>query len=115
MEDIWFNCLNQKLAEWDKPRHASSLTTHLGHQVWMHKHTEEARKGSQKDTDERFFLFHVANTFLFTARNPLARVISAFNYHYHYLRLKNAKESSPAKEESKKQENPTTTRLLRKE
>ena len=115
MEDIWFDCLNQKLAEWDKPRRASSLTTHLGRQVWMHKHTEEARKGSRKDTDARFFLFHVANTFLFTARNPLARVISAFNYHNHYLRLKNAKESSPAKEETKKQENPTTTRLLGKE
>ena len=116
IEDIWFDCLNKNMAERKKPRHTSSGTTHLGRQVWLHKHTDETHKGSEKEADERFFLFHVANTFLFTARNPLARVISAFNYHHYRFRLKNARASSRAKQKSKKQENPTTrTRLFGKE
>ena len=115
MEDIWFDCLNQNLEEGKESQRASSRTTHLGRQVWLHKHTAEARTGSEKEADERFFLFHVANTFLFTVRNPLARVISAFNYHNNRLRLLNARASSRVKEKPEEQENSTTTRLLGKE
>ena len=94
MEKIWWTCLNDSTSQLERLASKAGATmsntatiTHIGRQVWFHKHIEEPYRGSVMEKAIRYFSFHVANTFLFTVRSPISRIVSAFHYHQHRLSL----------------------------
>ena len=67
-ENQWANCY--------KPPGPQAV---LGEHIVSHKHTS-SRLYTKKLL--HFALFTAANTFLVTTRNPVSRIVSAFNFHY---------------------------------
>ena len=106
LDDLYWKCFNQSMTEHDRHLASKDVTlttfgTHLGRHVWMHQHTDEALPAFSRQIEERYFVGEVTNTFLFSVRNPLSRVISAFNYHKNHL-LFEAKKATKLQEQHQK-------------
>ncbi|KAL7577575.1 hypothetical protein ACA910_015103 [Epithemia clementina (nom. ined.)] len=65
-----------------------SSTELLGRHVYWHLHTHWFNKEVHD-----FVLNQVINTFLFTVRSPLSRIVSAFNFHRHQIVQRVAKQN----------------------
>lgn len=76
LEEIWAECYQPTVVVADE-RKTPPLLPPLARHVFAHKHLASAFYGR---TDMEWILFQT-NTFLITTRNPVARIVSSFNYH----------------------------------